>query len=107
MITYLIDENMPFLPCWNNENFAHVTNLPFIHFDSDIWDYALKHQLIIITKDSDFYYRYLSSIIYPKVIWIKTGNLKKAFLIKLIESDGRILKKCSYLVPLLLSQKTK
>lgn len=86
MITYLIDENVPFLSCWDKKNFVHVTNLPFLHFDSDIWDYAFKNQLIIITKDSDFYYRYLSSNNYPKVIWIKTGNLKKVLLIKLIES---------------------
>ena len=28
MITYLIDENMPFLSFWNAERFVHVTELP-------------------------------------------------------------------------------
>ena len=85
MFTYLIDENMPFLPIWNKEDFVHVTDLPFIHFDTDIWSYAFENQLTIITKDSDFYYRYLSSRSYPKVIWIKTGNIKKDVFTDLIE----------------------
>ena len=86
MITYLIDENMPFLSFWNAERFVHVTELPFIHFDTDIWEYAIAHDLIIITKDADFYYRYLSSQKNPKVVWIRTGNLKKSILIRLIDN---------------------
>ena len=84
MSTFLIDENMPFLPIWNKQDFVHVTELPFIHFDTDIWAYAFENQLTIITKDSDFYFRYLSSQNYPKVVWIKTGNIKKNVLIELI-----------------------
>lgn len=84
MITYLIDENV--LPSWNKEKFVHVTNISFIHFDTDIWKYALKNQLVIITKDADFYYRYLSSKKNPKVVWIRTGNLKKKQFIQLIEN---------------------
>ena len=86
MITYLIDENMPFLPFWNSERFIHVTDLPLINLDTDIWEYALKNELIIITKDSDFYFRYLSSKKNPKIVWIKTGNLKKRLFIQLIEN---------------------
>ena len=61
MITYVIDENMPFLPFWDPINFAHVKDIPFIKSDTDIWDYAFQNQLTIITKDTDCYYRYLSS----------------------------------------------
>lgn len=86
MITYLIDENMPFLPFWNAERFVHVTDIPTVHLDTDIWEYALKHDLIIITKDTDFYYRYLSSQKNPKVVWIRTGNLKKKLFIQLVEN---------------------
>jgi|SRR5665647_1147122 len=86
MITYLIDENMPLLPFWNKESFIHVIDLPFINLDSDIWDYALKNRLVIVTKDSDFYYRYLSSNNNPKIVWIRTGNLKKNIFIQLIEN---------------------
>lgn len=86
MITYLIDENMPFLPFWNKERFVHVTDIPAIHFDTDIWNYALNNGLIIITKDSDFYNRYLSSQKNPKVVWIRTGNLKKKQFIQLVQN---------------------
>ncbi|MEP6948339.1 MAG: DUF5615 family PIN-like protein [Ginsengibacter sp.] len=87
MVNYLIDENLPlFLPAWDGERFMHVSHLPFIDLDSDIWEYALANELVIITKDSDFYYRYLSSKQYPKVIWIRTGNLKKKLLNLLIET---------------------
>lgn len=78
MVKYLIDENLPLpLTVWDSERFIHATQLLFIDLDSDIWEYALKNELVIITKDSDFYYRYLSSKNYPKVIWIRTGNLKR------------------------------
>lgn len=88
MITYLIDENMPFMSLWDRERFVHVTEIPSIHFDTDIWEYALKNELIIITKDSDFYFRYLSSQKKPKIVWVKTANLKKKVFIELVESVG-------------------
>jgi predicted nuclease of predicted toxin-antitoxin system len=86
MITYLIDENMPFMPFWDRETYVHVNDLPFISSDTDIWDYAFQNQLIIITKDTDFYYRYLSSKKYPKVVWIKIKNIKKNIFIPFVES---------------------
>jgi predicted nuclease of predicted toxin-antitoxin system len=87
MVKYLIDENLPvFFPVRKIEEFIHVSQLPFIDLDSDIWEYALKNELVIITKDSDFYYRCLSSKQYPKVIWIRIGNLKKKSFNSFIES---------------------
>ena len=81
MPTYLVDENLPtFLPIWKNKQFIHVTSVSIKNSDTGIWRYAMIHKLVIITKDSDFYYRYLSAKEYPKVVWIKTGNMKnKAF----------------------------
>lgn len=87
MVRYLIDENLPFFfPVLKTESFIHISQLPLIEGDSDIWTYALLHNLIIITKDSDFYYRYLSSKVYPKVIWLKTGNMKKTYFNALLET---------------------
>ena len=78
MIKYLIDENLPlFFPVKKSEEFIHVSQLAFVDLDSDIWEYALKNRLVIITKDSDFYYRCLSSKEYPKVIWIRSREFKK------------------------------
>jgi predicted nuclease of predicted toxin-antitoxin system len=42
--------------------------------DSEIWNYAKSHQLIIVSKDTDFHQK---SFLYgqpPKVIWIEEGN---------------------------------
>ena len=76
MAIYLIDENLPaFLPFWNNKRFIHVSELPDINSDTGIWKYAKINKLIIVTKDSDFYDRYLSAKETPKVIWIRTGNM--------------------------------
>ena len=87
MVKYLIDENLPlFFPVRKAEEVIHVDQLPQIDLDSDIWEYALKNEPVILTKDSDFYYRYLSSKEYPKVVWIRTGNLKKSQFNLFIES---------------------
>lgn len=74
---FIIDENLPAdVPLWNNERFIHVYEID-ISTDTDIWNYALQRKLTIITKDADFYNRYLSIINCPKVIWIRTGNMRK------------------------------
>jgi predicted nuclease of predicted toxin-antitoxin system len=78
MFRYLIDENLPSdLPFWNNKSFTHVLDIKKINSDTDIWEYSFKNELVILTKDSDFYYRSLYSKKYHKVVWIKTGNIKK------------------------------
>lgn len=74
----IIDENLPSsITTWNNERFIHVLAISEEFTDSDIWQYALENSLMIITKNADFYYRFLSSLVAPKIIWIKTGNIKK------------------------------
>lgn len=54
---------------------AHVTTIGLATAtDRTVWDYALKNDFIIVTKDSDF--NDLSSLLGfpPKIIWIKRGN---------------------------------
>lgn len=43
--------------------------------DALIWEHARKHDLTIITKDSDFSSRILISSPPPKVIHIRLGNM--------------------------------
>lgn len=77
MFRHIIDENLPAnLPVWKKENFTHVYEIADINTDTDIWQYALKHKIVIITKDTDFYNRYSGAIHYPKIVWIRTGNLR-------------------------------
>ena len=44
--------------------------------DLQVWEFAKKHDYIIVTQDSDF--NDLNSLLGfpPKVIWVRTGNLK-------------------------------
>ena len=67
--------------------------------DKQIWEFALKNGLIIVTFDSDFYD---FSTIYghpPKIIWMRSGNKttknitallksKKINIIEFIEDDS-------------------
>ncbi|GAB3334894.1 hypothetical protein GCM10027299_43450 [Larkinella ripae] len=46
------------------------TTLP----DAQIWEYALEKNLVILTKDGDFYARALTASRKPKVIRFKLGN---------------------------------
>ena len=42
--------------------------------DGAIWQYALEHGTIIVTKDEDFPERSLRSPAPPSVIWLRIGN---------------------------------
>ena len=94
MFNYLIDENLPAdLRFWNKENFTHLSEVLNVKYDTDIWLYAIKNDLIIITKDTNFYYRSLASSVAPKVVWIKTGKMKKKRFNRFIKSSWRKVEK--------------
>jgi predicted nuclease of predicted toxin-antitoxin system len=77
MVRFLIDENLPYyFSLWNSKEFIHVIDLVNIKTDNDIWDYAKKNNLIIVTKDSDFSNKILYKSPPPKVIHIRFGNLR-------------------------------
>ena len=42
--------------------------------DITVWNYAKSNDLIIVSKDSDFYQRSILLGHPPKVIWIRRGN---------------------------------
>jgi predicted nuclease of predicted toxin-antitoxin system len=72
---FLVDVNLPkHFSFFNNENFIHVYDINPSMRDSEIWIYAMKHNLIIITKDSDFYFRATVSASSPKIIYLQLGN---------------------------------
>ncbi|SCX87106.1 DUF5615 family PIN-like protein [Flavobacterium caeni] len=53
--------------------------------DKTIWEFAKKSNYIIVTQDSDF--NDLNSLygFPPKIIWIRTGNLKTEELAKILK----------------------
>lgn len=72
---FLVDVNLP-------KNFSHFNNKSFIHVvdinpsmtDSEIWDYAINNNFVILTKDSDFYFQCIISKVRPKIIYFQLGN---------------------------------
>ena len=43
--------------------------------DGDIWNYALREQAVVVTKDEDFAQRVLASRKpAPVVVWLRVGN---------------------------------
>lgn len=77
MKKYLIDVNLPrYFVLWSGEEYEHVVNLNDQMTDSEIWEYAKNQRLVIVTKDADFSDRILLSDPPPRIIHIKTGNMK-------------------------------
>lgn len=61
--------------------------------DADIWHYAKENDFAIVTFDSDFYDISLIDGHPPKIIWIRTGNLKTTELVDLIIDHKHVIKK--------------
>lgn len=54
--------------------------------DTAIWDYALMHQAILVTKDEDFPHRLSQSPPKaPAVVWLRVGNTSRRALLKWFE----------------------
>lgn len=76
MPAYLIDVNLPYhFPLWRTEEFVFVKELNDEWTDSQIWNYALQNDLVIVTKDTDFFDRVMVSKQHPKVIHACFGNM--------------------------------
>lgn len=70
---FLVDVNLPkHFSFFNFEHFIHVYNVNPYMKDSEI--YAITHNLVIITKDSDFYFKASASSNSPRIIYLQLGN---------------------------------
>lgn len=77
MSKYLIDVNLPrYFSLWASDEYEHIANIDDEMKDSAIWEYAKQHDLVIVTKDADFSDRILLSEPPPRIIHIRTGNMK-------------------------------
>ena len=59
--------------------------------DSDIWEYAKTNDFAIVTFDSDFYDISIINGHPPKIIWIRTGNLKTNEVIQLLTENQKTI----------------
>lgn len=74
--SFLVDVNLPkFFSFFNSNEFIFVSDINLQMTDTEIWNYALENKLIILTKDTDFYTRFLISGNAPKIIYFQLGNL--------------------------------
>jgi predicted nuclease of predicted toxin-antitoxin system len=54
--------------------------------DEEIWDYARKNNLVIVTKDKDFLVKQAMAGAPPNIVHVKFGNLKLDEFVKRIET---------------------
>ena len=52
--------------------------------DSEICDYAKKHNYSIVTFDADFYDISVINVHPPKIIWIRSGNMTTKNIVQLL-----------------------
>ena len=50
------------------------TDLPVPAKDIEFWEYAKKHDLMIVTNDEDYYYLLSQKGFPPKIILLRIGN---------------------------------
>jgi predicted nuclease of predicted toxin-antitoxin system len=48
--------------------------------DNAIWQYALDHGAVILTKDEDFPIRASASLSAPSIVWLRIGNASRGAL---------------------------
>ncbi|MCL2435724.1 MAG: DUF5615 family PIN-like protein [Lentimicrobiaceae bacterium] len=48
--------------------------------DTEIWDYAKKRNMLIVTNDEDFLYLSTLKDFPPKVLLLRTGNQSRKFI---------------------------
>ena len=57
--------------------------------DTEIWQYARNNGFCIVTRDADFYDLSLLRGSPPKVVWLRTGNVTRAAIARLL-LDNRV-----------------
>lgn len=56
---------------------VHATELGASASDGDLWSYAVRNTLAIVTKDADFSHRIMLSQSPPWVVHLRFGNLRR------------------------------
>lgn len=84
---FLVDVNLPkYFSFFNSPNFVHQLDLDPKWDDTAIWNYAKEKELVIISRDTDFYYRCLadSSV---KVVHLRLGNIRIRDMYQFFEAN--------------------
>jgi len=75
---WLFDSNLPariqFTPAWP---VTHARSLAPRPTDTELWDHARQHDLVIVTKDADFSHRIMAQTPPPRVVHLRIGNVRR------------------------------
>ncbi|MBX7044708.1 MAG: DUF5615 family PIN-like protein [Ignavibacteria bacterium] len=90
---FLVDVNLPKnFSFFNTDGFVHWVDINPQMSDDKIWDYALENNLIILTKDSDFYFKSVREESHVKVVYFKLVNQKLSDLYKYFSNNWKLIK---------------
>ena len=56
--------------------------------DETVWTYAVRHALVIVSKDADFHQRSFLLGPPPKVIWVRRGNCRTSEIESLLRTHA-------------------
>jgi len=90
-VRFLVDTQLPaavtkFLEAEGHQA-EHVLDLGLAQSKDDIlWEYAERHQAVIVTKDEDFADRIIRGRPGPSVVWLRLGNCTNVTLISWLAS---------------------
>ncbi len=89
----LFDENISFKLCNRLDDiYPDSTHVRFVDLqnadDFEIWQYAKKHEYVLVTQDSDFNDLSVLNGFPPFVVWIKTGNSRVSELEALLRAHS-------------------
>ena len=50
--------------------------------DAQVWEYAVRERIAVLTKDEDIAARRLREPLGPTIIWLRVGNCSRAALVR-------------------------
>ena len=83
---FFFDENLPAnIRIKSSFPITHASALGKSPTDSQIWEYAKQHDLVIVTKDVDFSDRSMTDISPARVVHLRMGNIRKREFLAFLE----------------------
>lgn len=71
---------------------AHVTDVALnTATDVEIWDYAAKHEFVVVSKDSDFRQLAFLNGPPPKVVWLRLGNASTLEILETVHNHRNVI----------------
>jgi predicted nuclease of predicted toxin-antitoxin system len=61
--------------------------------DEALWRFAAEHELVLVSKDSDFYHRSILRGAPPKVIWLRMGNASTSEIAELLRTRSLVVRR--------------